>query len=226
MEQTKLNITASKIETRKNREMGTQIMDTVYRREKKWISSIDDQIPEDCAANSCVSWFLSKVDNSPAGVLRLVYDPELTLPEEYGVTLNGDLDWESIARMGRFVEIGRFAIVPEYRRFIKVALSLMWEAIEEVVDRDYTHFITDVFENEPNSPYGFHTHVLGFREIGRHRHGDLNCRCTRIILMLDILEAYESLKKSNKKFFRSMSQHVKNTLDRKLENRSCALAPV
>ncbi len=75
-----------------------------------------------------------------------------------------------------------------------VAIRLMGVAVKEVVERNYTHFITDVFEGEPNSPLKFHTRILGFEIIGSHLHGELNCSLTRIILTLDILKAYQRLR--------------------------------
>ena len=76
-----------------------------------------------------------------------------------------------------------------------VAIRLMGTAVKEVVERNYTHFITDVFQGEPNSPLKFHTRILGFEIIGTHLHGELNCSLTRIILTLDILKAYQRLQR-------------------------------
>ena len=78
---------------------------------------------------------------------------------------------KEISKTSRFVEIGRFMILPRYRKNILVALRLMRIAIREVVERDYTHFITDVFEGEANSPFRFHAKILGFEVIGTHLHG-------------------------------------------------------
>ena len=46
-----------------------------------------------------------------------------------------------------------------------VAIRLMGVAVKEVVERNYTNFITDVFQGEPNTPLTFHTRILGFKMI-------------------------------------------------------------
>lgn len=99
---------------------------------------------------------------------------------------------------------------------ILVALRLIRASIKEVVKRDYTHFITDVFEGEPHSPFKFHTQILGFEIIGTHLHGELNCSCTRIILTLDILKAYKKLKERNNKIYRYLTEGIQPILDKKL----------
>jgi hypothetical protein len=113
-------------------------------------------------------------------------------------------------------------ILPQYRSKILVALRLMRIAIKEVVERDYTHFITDVFEGEPHSPFRFHTRILGFEVIGTHLHGELNCSCTRIILTLDILKAYQRLKLSKNRIYWSLTEGIRDILDKKLAARGSA----
>ena len=208
-----------KILDAETRKMAHKVIEEVYLQEKKWIFSIEDQIPEELVTNRQISWFLATVNGEPAGVLRLYYDPVLELPEEYEVTLEKNIDLKQLASLGKFVEIGRFAILPKYRRLITVALRLMRIAINEVVSRDYTHFITDVFENEPNSPFSFHTRILGFEVIGRHVHGELNCSYTRIILTLDILKAYRLLKERRSRFYYSLTEGLRNLLDSRLKEK-------
>ena len=65
--------------------------------------------------------------------------------------------------------------------------------------RGYTHLITAVFEDDPHSPYDFHTRVLGFERIGSHRRGELHCQSRRILLTLDIARAYLRMKTSKGK---------------------------
>ena len=162
------------------------------------------------------SWFLATVNDQPAGVLRLFYDPPLELPAEFKVTLRQDIDLKQMAKNGRFVEIGRFMILPEYRKKMLVAIRLMGVAVKEVVERNYTHFITDVFQGEPNSPLKFHTRILGFEIIGSHLHGELNCSLTRIILTLDILKAYQRLREKKNRIYWSLTEGIRGRLDRKL----------
>lgn len=202
------------------RSQAFQVIEQVYLKEKKWIHSVEAEIPEDINNSTEFSWFLATINDRPAGVLRLFYDPPLEFPPDFKVTLNKEIDLQKIAQTCRFVEIGRFMILPRYRKNILVALRLMRIAIREVVERDYTHFITDVFEGEPNSPLRFHTKILGFEVIGTHMHGELNCSLTRIILTLDILKAYQRLKERRNRIYYSLSEGVREMLDKKLARRA------
>lgn len=211
----------SRIETVKvmdaaTRRQALQVIEQVYLKEKKWIHSVENEIPETIAMSARFSWFLATVNDKPAGVLRLYYDPSLQFPPDFKVTLKQGIDLTEAARNCRFVEIGRFMILPRYRKNIFVALRLMKIALQEVVERDYTHFITDVFEGEPNSPYRFHTKILGFEVIGTHLHGELNCSLTRIILTLDILKAYQRLKARKNRLYWFLTDGIRDLLDKKL----------
>ncbi|HEY0782711.1 MAG TPA: GNAT family N-acetyltransferase, partial [Thermoanaerobaculia bacterium] len=144
-------------------------------------------------------------------------DPQLELPAELQVTLDPDVDLALLRRVGRFVDIGRFMILPRYRRNIRVVTELMRAAIDGVVGRGYTHFLTDVFENDPHSPLRFHTRVLGFERIGTHRYGELACSSQRIILVLDIARAYQRLKRRPNRIWKELGLAVSETLEGRLE---------
>jgi hypothetical protein len=79
-------------------------------------------------------------------------------------------------------------------------------AILEVVSRGYTHFVTDVFEEDPHSPLRFHIRVLGFERIGTHRHGELACASSRILLILDIARAYRRLRERDNKIWKELAE--------------------
>jgi hypothetical protein len=198
---------------------GLDVIDEVYIKEKNWIPGLGDQIPENIRDIENVSWFLSRVNGKPAGVLRLLYDPAMDVPAACGVSLEPGVDLSKLSEKGRFVEIGRFAVKPCYRRNILVSLRLMVAAIREVVERGYTHFITDVFEGEATSPFHFHTRILGFEVIGRHLRGELNCSCTRIILTLDILKAYRNMKQKRSAILAALTDGVADIIEKRL---SCA----
>ncbi len=193
-----------------------QVMEDVFLREKGWIRSNEAQIPEDIAGNPKVSWFLARVGAEPVGLLRLLYDPCLELPPECLPTFEAGIDPVALAASGRFVEVGRFMIRQAYRRDIAVALRLMRKACKEVVERDYTHFITDVYEGEPNSPYSFHTRILGFQVVGRHVHGELNCNCVRIILVLNILKAFKEFTLRRNAIYAAITRGFRGLMKRKL----------
>jgi len=209
-------VTVEKILTADSREDAVMIMEEVFSREKCWIEGAASQLPEELDDNGCVSWFLARVDGEPAGLLRLWYDPPLEMPEEYEVTLAPGVDVEMLKASGRYVEIGRFMILRKFRRNHRVALRLMRMATREVLERDYTHFITDVFEDDPHSPLNFHTRVLGFEVIGRHLFGDLHCSSARIILTLDILKVYGRIRNSRSRIYRELTEGMASLLERKL----------
>lgn len=120
-------------------------------------------------------------------MLRVLYDPPLELYGQYGFKLwtRGWMSRSSFARTGSPKSGGS-------RSFLNIG-NIFWRwpaliraAITETVSRGYTHYITDVFEDDPHSPYEFHTRVLGFAPVATHDVGELNCKSRRITLVLDI----------------------------------------
>jgi len=210
------SVVARKVLTPRDREEALSVIKAVYMQEKRWIHDPDSEVTADVAVRQDQSWFLVTVEGEPAGVIRLVYDPALEMPAELGVSLEPHVDLETLKRRGRFVDIGRFMIVPRHRRNIRVVMRLMRAAILEVVSRGYTHFLTDVFEDDPHSPYNFHTRVLGFERIGTHRYGELACASTRIILILDIARAYSQLKKKENKVYKELGEGLGELVEARL----------
>lgn len=209
-------IAARRVVSSSDREKALAVVEAVYRREKKWIAEIGAEVPPDAGAIDDRSWFLATVDGRPAGVIRLVYDPPLELPAEFEVTLDPKVDLAALRQRGRFVDIGRFMIVPQYRRNIRVVMRLMRAAVVEVVERGYTHFLTSVFADDPHSPLGFHTRVFGFERIGSHATGELACTSIRILLILDIARAYQRLRQRKNKVFRELGGSVREMMDGRL----------
>ena len=207
-------IQTTKVLTEKDRLAAQTIIEEVYKREKRWVSDSRAEIPETIAEITTHSWFLARIGSRPAGLIRLAYDPPLELPPELEVRLEKDVDLAAIARACRFVDIGRFMILPRYRRNIRVALNLMKEAVREVVIRGYTHLLTDVFESDPHSPLHFHTRVLGFERIGTHRYGELSCESLRIILVLDLARAYHRIRLRKNKVLQELSEGLKDEFER------------
>jgi hypothetical protein len=199
-------VTVRRVESYRDREAALQVIEEVYRNEKGWIADFRGEIPEDAGERRDESWYLVEAGGEPAGAIRLLYDPELELPAEYGVELEPGIDLEGLRRAGRFVDVGRFMILPRFRKDVRVALELMKAAIREVVERGYTHFVTDVFESDPHSPLRFHTRVLGFERIGTHRTGELACESVRVLLILDIARAYQRLKQRGNRVFRELGE--------------------
>ncbi|HHN73600.1 MAG TPA: GNAT family N-acetyltransferase [Acidobacteria bacterium] len=196
-------IAVFRVESAEQRQQALEVLASTYRDEKRWVGDEQSQLPEADLSRDDISWFVVCVDQQPVGVLRVLYDPPLELYAKYGFELIGkDLDVEKFVRDHRIAEIGRFAVLPEYRRFIVVVAALMKAASTETVIKGYTHYITDVFEDDPHSPYQFHTRVMGFEPVATHEVGELNSRSRRITLVLDLKASYLRLKKRGGWIFR------------------------
>lgn len=209
-------IKAIKVDLEETRQLALHVVEEVYLKEKQWLQQADNELSVSICQEERYSWFLATANDKPAGVLRLFYDPPLILPAEYQVTLRDGIDLNKIGAGNKFVEIGRFMILPEYRHKYQIALRLMGAAVREVVEKGYTHFITDVFEGEPHSPLKFHTTILGFEVIGSHLHGELNCSLTRIILILDIVKAYQLLKERRHRLYQNLFSGWHHIMEKKL----------
>jgi len=188
------------------RRHAVEVLRETYDREKRWIADADAQVPAGDLARTDVSWFIVTMRGRPAGVLRVLYDPPLAEYAKYGFkVIDPAIRVEDFIRRNRIAEIGRFAVLPRYRRRFMVAAALMRAATAETVARGYTHFVTDVFEDDPHSPLGFHTRVMGFFPVATHEVGELACRSRRITLVLDLRAAYKRLKARGNFMFRYLT---------------------
>ena len=199
------------------RQQVIEVLRATYLREKRWVSDPEAQIPPEDLQCDDISWFVVSRRSRPAGVLRVRYDPPVAAYAKYGFKLlDPNLPVESFLREHRIAEIGRFAVIPRYRRRFMVAAALIRAACAETVERGYTHFITDVFEDEAHSPYGFHTRVMGFYPVATHEVGELNCRNRRITMVLDLKAAYQRLKRRGNWIYRYLTGHWDDALHRRL----------
>jgi len=199
------------------RQQVIEVLRATYLREKRWVSDPETQIPPEDLQCDDISWFVVSRRSRPAGVLRVRYDPPVAAYAKYGFKLlDPNLPVESFLREHRIAEIGRFAVVPRYRRRFMVAAALIRAACGETVERGYTHFITDVFEDEAHSPYGFHTRVMGFYPVATHEVGELNCRNRRITMVLDLKAAYQRLRRRGNWIYRYLTGHWDDALHRRL----------
>lgn len=205
-------LTTERVRDAVSRLAALEVVQQVYQEEKGWLADADGEIPAAALGSTTSSWFLARCGDEPAGVVRLAYDPSLELPAGAGLELDAGVDLLELGRNGRFVEIGRLMIAPRFRSRAAVVLALMRAALAEVVERRYTHLLTVVFEDDPHSPYGFHTRILGFERIGTHRHGELACSSRRIILTLDIARAYERLRGPRARLVQSLAGGLEGNL--------------
>jgi hypothetical protein len=186
-----------------DRELALQVLRAIYRDEKRWVADEATQVPLDDLQDASVAWFVVSVNEQPVGVLRTLFDPPLHLYRDYGLEFfDRGIDVEAFLRHNRIAEVGRFAVLGEYRNNVRVVGALMRGAATEVALRGYSHMITDVFENDPHSPYQFHTRVLGFVPVATHETGELNHHGRRITLILDMHDSYLRLKQNGGFIFR------------------------
>jgi hypothetical protein len=193
--------------TAEDRLHALQVLKATYREEKNWVQDEARVFPPEDLRDGQVSWFVVFMDDQPVGVLRVLYDPPLEAYREYGLKqIRPGLDVEDFVRSHRIAEIGRFAVLPGYRKFSVVVVQLMGAASQETVSRGYSHYITDIFEGERHSPYHFHTRVMGFHAVATHDVGELNCPNRGITMILDLKEGYQRLRSSQSWVFRMLTQ--------------------
>jgi hypothetical protein len=193
------------------------VLGATYRNEKGWVSDIERQLPAEDLARPDIAWYLVRLEGRPVGVLRTMFDPPLKQYAGYELRLiDPRIDVATFLSRNRIVEVGRFAVVPEHRRNVMLAAALMRSATEEMVTRGYTHAITDVFEDDPHSPLGFHTRVMGFEPVATHDRGELNCKSRRITLLLDLATGYRRLKARRNWIYRYLTARWPDALHRRL----------
>ncbi|EJW10601.1 hypothetical protein A33M_4288 [Rhodovulum sp. PH10] len=217
-------VSAERVIDEDGRRRAIAVLGATYQREKRWVADPEAQFPESDLARTDLSWFLVEVKSRPmgvrvrpAGVVRVLYDPPLAAYASYGLApIDPSLDIAAMIAASRIAEIGRFAVVPRYRRRLMVAAALMRAAAAETVERGYTHYVTDVFENDPHSPYGFHTRVMGFLPIATHEVGELHHQGRRITMVLDLKAAYQRLRARGNWMFRYLTGQWPEALHRRL----------
>ena len=210
-------VAARRVASEADRRQVIEVLAATYFSEKQWVSNPETQIPHDDLERGDVAWFLVEDGGRAAGALRVLYDPSCAQYTNYGLKmLDPSLRVEEFIRGNRIAEVGRFAVKPEFRGRFMVAAALMRAATEETVARGYSHFVTDVFEDDPHTPLRFHTRVIGFRPIATHDVGELHCRSRRITLVLDLKDAYRRLSMSGNWLFRYLTGRWDDALHRRL----------
>ena len=207
MPSTKNDLRVVRVEDAWGRELALAVMRAIYRDEKNWIQHDEKLVSAGDLADDKASWFVVCVENQPVGVLRVLYEVPLDLYRAYGFKLLAKgIDLEAFLRENKIAEIGRFAVLPEFRRNLLVVVGLMRAAVADTVERGWTHYITDIFEGEQHSPHGFHTRVMGFQEVATHEVGELNCPNRRITMVLDLAHAYQRMRAGNNWIFRYLTE--------------------
>jgi hypothetical protein len=207
---------ATRVTTMAGREKALAVLQATYLREKGWVHDVESMFPESDLARDDISWFIARRDE-PMGVLRVLYEPPIEQYYKYALNpIDTSIDVDEFIKSERIAEVGRFAVIPERRNGVGVVLSLMRAATREIVSRGYTQLVTDVFENDPHSPFRFHTRIVGFRPVATHEAGELNAKGRRITLLLDIKIAYQTLKSRGTWFFRAMTKDWTDVMHKRL----------
>lgn len=210
-------VRAQRVVDEAGRQRAITVLRATYEHEKRWVADAEGQIPASDLEREDVAWFEALLEGVPVGVVRVLFDPPLAVYAQYGFeAVDPNLDINEFISRHRIAEIGRFAVVPTCRGQIGPAAALMRAATADTVARGYTHFITDVFEQDPHSPFGFHTRVMGFTPVATHAHGELHCASKRITLVLDLRAAYQRLRRRSAWFFRYLTAAWPDTLHRRL----------
>jgi hypothetical protein len=205
------------VRTQSYRTQAIEVLRQTYVREKGWLEDPASQIPESDLGRTDVCWFLALEHYRPVGVLRLLCNPPLAQYASYGIEpLDCGIRLEDVVAQKSIAEVGRFAVVPGHRSRITVVAALIRAATREAVSRGLAYIVTDVFEDDPHSPYGFHTRVMGFRPIATHAIGELRCTSRRITLLLDIKAAYRRLKSRGCWLYRYLTADWEVNLHRQL----------
>lgn len=211
--------TTHRVECEADRQKALAVLRQTYEEEKAWVMKAESVFTLEDLSDAKVSWFLATVRGMPVGVLRVVYDPPIEQYVAYApkpINAVYGIDIANFVRNERIAEIGRFAVIPEKRNSISVVLSLMRAATLEVVAREYSQLITDVFENDPHSPFGFHTRIVGFRPVATHETGELRHKGARITLVLDLKFAYQRFRARGHWFFRTMTRGWTHAMHQRL----------
>lgn len=205
-------LTVRKVMDAKEHRASLDVLGTVYLGEKGW-GTPEQLFPESDLGSTVMSWFLAERDGKPVGVTRVLYEIPFELYNAYQFKLEiPGLDVEEFVRSNRIAEVGRFAVIPDYRKQILVAAILMRATATETVERGFSHFITDVFESDPNSPFEFHRRILGFEIVASHDHGELKIDSRRITMLLDLKAAYQRMSQRKSWIFRYITHGWNETL--------------
>ena len=208
--------TTRRVTTEAERLQVIEVLRQTYAREKGWIVEPESQIPAEDLDRDSVAWFVTTLNGEPVGVLRILFDPPIEQYAKYGLKLiDPDFKVEELMASARIAEVGRFAVVAKRRGRFLVATSLMRAAFSEIIARGYTHLVTDVFEDDPHSPYGFHTRVIGFKPIATHDVGELRSRSRRITLLLDMRASYYRMREHSRWLFQTLTVDWTELMHRK-----------
>lgn len=211
------DFTVRRVEDEAGRRDVIAVLASTYCQEKHWVNDPQGQIPESDIGRADIDWFVAEAAGEPSGVVRMLREPPIAAYARYDLkSLDPGLRIEDFIDQSGIAEVGRFAVLPDRRRQFMVAAALMRAVTVAALEHGVTRLLTDVFEDDPNSPFGFHTRVLGFRPVATHDFGELNSASRRITLILDIASAYKRLRNRNHWFYRYVTGALSEELHERL----------
>lgn len=211
------NLTVRRVGDEAGRQAVIAVLAATYGEEKHWVNNPEAQIPPGDVVRDDIDWFVAEAAGEPCGVVRVLREPPIAAYARYDLkSLDPSLRIEDFIDQTGIAEVGRFAVLPDRRRQFLVAAALMRAVTVAALQHGVTRLITDVFEDDPNSPFGFHTRVLGFRPVATHDFGELNSVSRRITLVLDIASAYKRLRHRNHWFYRYVTCALSEELHERL----------
>ena len=208
------------IQAKEDRKLALHVFEKVYRKEKGWVRDPEQLMPVQDLEDSRMTWFGAFVGERLVGVARVLYEIPTQLYDTYDFKLTvKDLDVKAFLAANHIAEVGRFAVLPKYRHNFRIAAALMRALGQDTLDRGFTHLITDVFESDANTPWGFHRRILGFRQVATHDVGELHCQSRRITMILDLREAERRLMGRTGWFFRFLNAESHQAIPKAPESR-------
>lgn len=206
---------ARPVRTLDDRARVLDVLQSVYCDEKDWGEDLNAFFPESDLNQSSIAWFLADSCGKASGVIRAVFELPVDYFQQYDFEfIDADLP-EQLANY-RIAEVGRFAVKGPHRTRILIAASLMRAVANAAIEGGCTHLITDVLEDDPDSPHRFHSRVLGFETIASHEHGPSCSSSRRLTMLLDLAAAYRRMAPKNQWLCRHITKGWKDDVRQQL----------
>lgn len=199
------------VTTETARDHALEVLHAIYCREKKWMDSAEILFEPHELYEPNYLWLVAYERNRPIGVVRLYIGRQAeALDLKHLHFLHADWNASALTHFLEYhptAEIGRFAILPEYRNRSRFALMLMQVACENAIRHHCHHLLTDVFHGDPQSPFDFHTNVLGFEPFATYVDDRFDSVYPSVLLLLDIKKTYARMKTHQPRMFKVFTQN-------------------
>ncbi|MBL7977644.1 MAG: GNAT family N-acetyltransferase [Bacteroidetes Order II. Incertae sedis bacterium] len=209
------------ISNEEQRQEALTVLETIYCVEKHWVGASTTLFEPSELQDPHKQWLIAYDTHRAVGVVRLSFNRQAHhFPTEYLHFQHAD--WNAMV-MANFLshnptaEIGRFAILPEYRSHSRFALMLMQMACTQAILNHCFYILTDVFHGDLQSPFHFHTQILGFEPFATYADERFNSHYPSILLIMDLRKTYLHTKKYQPRIFRTFTQNWPPSLHLQLD---------